>query len=241
MSAFWERAAAEPSVLKESGRYLVLYKPPRFHTAPLHSARGGESGTLLEWAAGRYPGILDVAGYRAGEGGLLSRLDYETQGLVLVARTQKLFDDLRGGFIKEYEAFSRGRESAPRGFPPFEKALPFDGGAFSLSSAFRPYGPGRKAVRPVDASAESNGLRVYTTEGFAAAGESAGSASGFFFRVTIRRGFRHQIRCHLAWAGYPLVNDTVYGGARDGGFLALRAKALSFYDGAERVSYTLEP
>ncbi|MDR2768056.1 MAG: RNA pseudouridine synthase [Treponema sp.] len=245
MTAFWEKAAAEPALLRESERYLLLYKPPRFHTAPLHAVQSGESGTLLEWAAKRYPDILAVTGHRAGEGGLLSRLDYETQGLVLIARTQKLFDDLKGGFIKKYEAFSRGG-SAPRGFPPLEKALPVDGGAFSLSSAFRPYGPGRKAVRPV--VRVSGGVRVYTTEG-AAADKSAGTTGsdgsgglgGFFFRVTIKRGFRHQIRCHLAWAGYPLLNDSVYGGTPDGGFLALRAGALSFNDGVERIDYTLEP
>jgi 23S rRNA pseudouridine1911/1915/1917 synthase len=41
------------------------------------------------------------------------------------------------------------------------------------------------------------------------------------FRTRIQRGFRHQIRCHLAWLGYPLVNDPLYGGRIFTGYLPL--------------------
>jgi 23S rRNA pseudouridine1911/1915/1917 synthase len=50
--------------------------------------------------------------------------------------------------------------------------------------------------------------------------------------VRIDRGFRHQIRCHLAWLGYPLINDALYGGASRPEYpgLALLAGAISFPD-----------
>jgi 23S rRNA pseudouridine1911/1915/1917 synthase len=259
MIAFWEHSKTLPAVLKESEHYIVLYKPPRFHTAPLHKKTGSEDETLLEWAAALYPDILSVTGHKAGEGGLVHRLDYETQGVVLVARTQKLFDELKGGFSKEYEAFSAGpiaalagteqntaTSTAGTGFPPFETAPLFDGHAFSISSAFRPYGPGRKAVRPVTFSFNKQ-ERIYTSEGTytktndAELDHSKIVESGYFFRISIKRGFRHQIRCHLAWTGFPILNDTLYGGIEDGGHLALRAKSISFNDGAERINYTLEP
>jgi 23S rRNA pseudouridine1911/1915/1917 synthase len=55
-------------------------------------------------------------------------------------------------------------------------------------------------------------------------------------RARILRGFRHQIRCHLAWLGFPILHDSLYGGAGEG-VLALRACSLSFddpLDGARR-------
>ncbi|MDR1301832.1 MAG: hypothetical protein LBK43_05105, partial [Treponema sp.] len=38
------------------------------------------------------------------------------------------------------------------------------------------------------------------------------SGAHTYFRLRLKRGFRHQIRCHLAWIGYPILNDTLYGG-----------------------------
>ncbi|MDR1390244.1 MAG: RNA pseudouridine synthase [Treponema sp.] len=232
MNAFWESRDAEKRVLRECPHYLILYKPPRLHTAPL---RAPDDGSLLGWAAQKYPDILAVNGHRAGEGGLLYRLDYETRGLVLIARTQKLFDALKGGFTKQYDAFSAGVENAPGGFPPFAGAIAARAGAlqeFAIRSAFRAYGPGRRAVRPVPGGAP----RTYVSEGV-----SVKTESGVMFRICIHRAFRHQIRCHLAWAGYPLLNDRLYGGRETGQGLALRASSITFRDGAELVNYALEP
>jgi 23S rRNA pseudouridine1911/1915/1917 synthase len=54
------------------------------------------------------------------------------------------------------------------------------------------------------------------------------------FHIRILRGFRHQIRCHLAWAGLPIVNDPVYGppppAETDANFMELNAVSISFRD-----------
>ncbi|MDR0387539.1 MAG: hypothetical protein LBH57_05840, partial [Treponema sp.] len=90
---------------------------------------------------------------------------------------------------------------------------------------------------------------------------SAENSKGFSaFRIRIQRGFRHQIRCHLAWLGFPLVNDPLYGGEifreyrpldmgeedalyRDQPFLAFRAQGISFDDpvSGEYQEYSLPP
>jgi 23S rRNA pseudouridine1911/1915/1917 synthase len=52
------------------------------HSVPLKN--GGD--TLLDWYAGIFPPVMDMCGRKEGEGGLLHRLDFETQGLVLFAK-----------------------------------------------------------------------------------------------------------------------------------------------------------
>ncbi|GAB1484486.1 hypothetical protein MASR2M78_33040 [Treponema sp.] len=50
-------------------------------------------------------------------------------------------------------------------------------------------------------------------------------------RLGLVRGFRHQIRCHLAWLGLPIVGDTIYNNSLDTSIkLALKAVFLSFID-----------
>jgi 23S rRNA pseudouridine1911/1915/1917 synthase len=61
--------------------------------------------------------------------------------------------------------------------------------------------------------------------------EFTGTGEFFWFTLRLRRGFRHQIRCHLAWLGYPLLNDRLYGGPPLGdGILALEACGITFRD-----------
>jgi 23S rRNA pseudouridine1911/1915/1917 synthase len=109
---------------------------------------------------------MAIRGRSLWEGGLLHRLDYETAGLTLIARTQAAFDALLAAgkaslFVKEYAALSAKApaEAAPIPSmppPPFPAeritgaggGLPFTLPVF-IESAFRAYGPGRKAVRPV--------------------------------------------------------------------------------------------
>ncbi|GAB6393252.1 MAG: RNA pseudouridine synthase [Treponematales bacterium] len=230
--------ALAPSVVETAPDYLVVYKPPRTHCAPLPG--GGPS--LFEWCAASFPEVSRLRGRGRGEGGLVHRLDYETRGLVLIARNQRALDSFlrqqeEGTLVKEYEALSSGQGLRLPGFPPLPEELSLELKApLVIESLFRPYGPGRKAVRPVSLRGEGGGGRrakeiavdrggPYKTEILAA--ETEGCRAGF--TVRLRRGFRHQVRCHLAWLGYPLLNDSLYGGAaEDDGFLGLRAQRLSF-------------
>jgi 23S rRNA pseudouridine1911/1915/1917 synthase len=266
-----------PYVVDETESYAVVYKPPLMFSAPQGSPR---KATLLDWYARRCPAILDPAGGRQGEGGLLHRLDFETEGLVLFAKTQAAYESLSaqqgaGEFVKEYLALTFSgplgereggrRESSLPGFPP-----PPDPGS-CIESCFRPWGPGRRAVRPVTAAQslimrKKRGIardrgNPYRTEILAVKSLSPdsdvderngpGSGKPRLFHLRIRRGFRHQIRCHLAWIGEPILYDALYGWEGRPGDpappdgekhpIALRAAAFCFFDPGtgSRRSYRL--
>ena len=243
-----------PYILEETGDFAVVFKPPGMHCAPLHS---GESGTLFGWYAAVFPPVMRLCGKKLVEGGLVHRLDFETSGLVLFAKNQKSLDSLAGQqaggiFVKEYTAVclkdaetgKSGTTERLPGFPPapfsFTQTESLSG--LAIESFFRPFGPGRKQVRPVARAVKPQSPlsknRVagdqgwcYRTEILAA--QNIGESGLCKFELRLKRGFRHQIRCHLAWVGCPILNDPVYSNTRPSlpfSFMALSSTALSFDD-----------
>ncbi len=178
----------------ERATLLVVHKPASQPTAPLHA---GEQGTLVNALLARYPELAGV-GYRAREPGLVHRLDTETSGLVVIARSGAAFDTLtralRGGRLaKRYLAITA------------TVGLPADG---VVEDALGPDPTRRGRVRVVPnpsrdyARAAATHYRVLeTTPRFT------------LLELDVARAFRHQIRAHLAAIGAPLVGDMLYGGA----------------------------
>ena len=186
--------------------YIVLFKESGLDTVPLKKERGKPS--LLSFAASLYPECLRVGGDNYWEGGVLHRLDRPTSGLVLVARTQAFYTKMleeqeRGCFVKHYQAKCE-KAVIPDGFPPFPYLL--EKGSV-IRSKFRKYGERGKAVRPLIPSCYlySKTGREYETV--------IDEIDGNVFYLTLTRGFRHQIRCHLAWSGNAIYGDVLYGGS----------------------------
>ena len=191
------------SILYEDGQLLAVDKPAGVHSAPL---RPGESGTLLGLVIARYPEVAGLPGIKPVEPGLLHRLDRETSGILLVARTAEAFSSLRAEFEagrvrKEYIALCACRVEARAG-----KRL-------WLESRFAPYGRGGRRVRVLLPGEEGRyaarqaSPRLYRTE--VQVLERQGSWA--LVRANLLRGFRHQVRAHLAHLGLPIAGDDLYG------------------------------
>ena len=182
-------------------------------------------------SAGRRIREAQVRGKKAIEAGLLHRLDTDTRGLVLFAKDQAVYDFLAarqeaGQIIKTYYAFVS--PDTAETVAKTMRSLPY-----TVISQFRNFGPGAKRVAPVFPGSRhyKKGERLYTTVIEAVdmlpsliggndtvaqiACESCPSQTGaerrlIRVRCRLSRGYRHQVRVHLAALGLPIVGDPLY-------------------------------
>jgi len=225
-----------PQVLAEEKDFLIVYKPPHMHSAPQTSS----VESLYTWCVQNFPEVGELSGRNKGEGGLLHRLDYETHDLMLFARSSLGMDALleqqkQGKIFKEYSALAFENRITLPGFPKVKPELQ-PGNTIDITSAFRPYGKERKTVRPVlvGGAKDNEPEKLYLTEVLESKLMStAGLGNCLSLKLRISMGSRHQIKCHLAWLGMPILNDALYGGAVFGnGCLALMTCSLAFADPA---------
>lgn len=203
--------------ITEDKPYLVLYKPSGLPSAPLSP---DDKNNAFSKAAELYPCLLDVKGKKEIEHGLIHRLDTETSGLLIIAANQEYYEKLlqlqkEGKIIKTYTALCNvDLENAEKlgSFPPCENLFRPEEKFYCQRSFFRPYGDGRKEVRPVtEASSKIIKKKVgksviYQTNIECQAIEN----NQIKVKARISNGFRHQVRCHLAWMGLPVAGDKLY-------------------------------
>lgn len=182
---------AQPTILAEHADFLVVDKPPDLLS---HPTRPDGALTLLGWLQERFPGQF-VA--------LVNRLDRETSGVVLAARSAEAASRLgamtmRRHIHKEYLALVTGRVAQ-------EHAL-IDApiGRLGISDA-NPIWL-RQGVIPPD---DPNGRRsaAARTEYWRVAASDTMS----LLRLEAHTGRLHQIRVHLAHIGHPVIGDKIYG------------------------------
>lgn len=218
-------APCEPSpdapllVRHESASVLVVEKPAGQPTAPL---RPDERGTLANALVGRYPELASV-GYSVREPGVVHRLDNETSGLVVVARTTAAFDVLRDALsssrlVKEYLLVcasdglpDQGTIEHPIANHPKDKRRVYP--------CVHPRDVIRYAPRPATTS-----FRVESRSGKWA-----------LVRAEAPRAIRHQLRAHFASIEHPLAGDVLYGGEAVEGLTrhALHAARVAFDGGGD--------
>jgi len=184
---------SEISILHADPLILALAKPAGIpSTARRVGGRASVAGYLLH----RMPELGDVAPSPL-DAGLVHRLDTETSGVLLVARTADAWRALRGQFRrkavdKEYVAVVRGRL---RGTRILANDLGHD-----------PRRPGSMCVVGRGSSRRSwHAASTIIPVGW------TGSATRI--RVQMRTGVTHQIRVQLAAIGHPILGDKLYDAA----------------------------
>jgi 23S rRNA pseudouridine1911/1915/1917 synthase len=182
-------------VLFEDAALIVVNKPGGL---PCHPLRAGERGTVMNAVIAHFPETATVGG-KAVEGGLVHRLDNGTSGALMIARTEDaltaLRSALRSGTIKrKYLALVEGHLRAPL--------------VLSAPIAHHPKNPRKMIVVPNEADRARLAARPALTrvEPIRRVGELT------LVAVMPTSGVRHQIRAHLASAGFPIVGDELYGG-----------------------------
>jgi len=204
------------NVRHESAKVLVVDKPAGQPTAPI---RSDETGTLANAIAGHHPELVGI-GYSPREPGIVHRLDNETSGLVVVARSAETFELLRDALQfeklgKEYLLIcasdglpDQGTIEYPITNHPKDKRRVYP--------CIHPRDVMRYAPRPATTS-----YRVERRVGPWA-----------LVRAEAARAVRHQLRAHFAAIEHPLAGDVLYGGGAVEGLArhALHAARVS-YDG----------
>jgi 23S rRNA pseudouridine1911/1915/1917 synthase len=181
----------------ESATVLVVDKAPGIPTAPL---RGGETGTLANALVGHYPELAGI-GHSPREPGLVHRLDTETSGLLVVARTAAAFDVLA-------EALNEHRIEKRYLLVCTEEGLA-DDGSIEFPITNHP-----KDKRRVYACIHPRDVMRYEPRPASTKFSVVRRVGKWaLVEVTIARALRHQIRVHFAAIEHPLAGDTLYGGA----------------------------
>jgi 23S rRNA pseudouridine1911/1915/1917 synthase len=210
---------------------VVVNKPGRL---PCHPLRAGECNTVMNAMVARFPETA-VAGNTPREGGLVHRLDNGTSGALLIARTPEAFAVLRsairaGKIVRIYQALVAGHLASR-----LELNSPIAhhrANSRKMTLGDRDSDDRKRAGRPAATIVEP----------------VRGVGSTTLIRVVPRTGLRHQIRLHLASAGFPIVGDLLYGGRQVAGlpegrfWLHLGEVALdSPADGHVKVTAPLPP
>jgi 23S rRNA pseudouridine1911/1915/1917 synthase len=185
------------SIIAEASDWLVVSKPPHLL---VHPTRPGGPATLLD----HLRGLLAYELACGGQVSLIHRLDRETSGLMLVAKSRpaaRYFSlaMMRGAIRKEYIALVWG-------WPDWD-TITVD--APLLRQGERQ--PSRiwlkRMVHPDGAPARTRFAVLRRFERAAAGGALRFSV----VRAVPETGRLHQIRVHLAQAGFPVVGDKIYG------------------------------
>lgn len=192
-----ESPQPEPDVVLdvryEDADLIVIAKPAGL---VVHPGAGHHTGTLVHGLLARYPDVAGVGDRHRP--GIVHRLDRDTSGLLVVARSEAGYDGLVSRLAehdvdRRYTALVWGRPSSPRGLID---------APIGRSESRRTRMAVRDSGRPARTEYEVR--------------ETFDDPVCSLLECRLETGRTHQIRVHLSAIGHPVVGDGTYGGVREG-------------------------
>ncbi|MCD6186384.1 MAG: RluA family pseudouridine synthase [Deltaproteobacteria bacterium] len=195
--------AIDIDILFEDMDIIVVNKPPGL---VVHPAPGHYTGTLVNALLYHCPKIIDTG--EQFRPGIVHRLDKDTSGLLVIAKTRlahnRLAEQFKSRIIKKtYLALVygkmdtlSGRISLPIGRHPVHR---------KKMSTISKKGRQAETIWKVNEYFESTSL----------------------IEINLKTGRTHQIRVHTAASGHPVVGDQIYGGKQDKNLCTLIGKKIS--------------
>ncbi|RMG41191.1 MAG: RluA family pseudouridine synthase [Candidatus Dadabacteria bacterium] len=174
-----------------SDSYLfAINKPASMHSVNIKAKEENSIVTLLEER------FKDLVNPDLKECGLLNRLDYQTSGVLLVAKTEQAYIKFKA-LIKEHR-IKKEYLAVVEGNAPAERCIKtFLGSPYRRSKRVRVYLSPTKRALP----AETHFFRVSYNK----------THNISLLKAETVTGRRHQVRAHAAYIGHPLVGDRLYG------------------------------
>ena len=216
--------AADPSVdvdVRDAADDVVVVAKPA--GLVVHPGAGHAGGTLVNGLVARFPEVAAVGDEQRP--GIVHRLDRDTSGLLVAARSTRAYESLVRQISartvdRRYTALVWGRMSSPRGV---------------IDAPI-----GRSTARRTRMAVRESGKEARTAYEVRTAYERPVCA---LLDCRLETGRTHQIRVHLSAIGHPIVGDATYGGAREAIRLDrpfLHAAELAFNQPAtgDRLSFT---
>jgi 23S rRNA pseudouridine1911/1915/1917 synthase len=181
-------------VIYEDPHIIVLNKPPGL---VVHPAPGNFTGTLVNALLYHYGSLPSLGGEGTGRerAGIVHRLDKDTSGVIVVARTQEALRSLSMQFKNRVVKKSY---------------IALVAGVIKKGSGTIEVGLGRHVKERKKISTHTHQAREAITHFVVK--ERFQNAT--LVEVEIETGRTHQIRVHMAHIGYPVLGDRVYGGTK---------------------------
>ncbi|WP_245619839.1 RluA family pseudouridine synthase [Desulfobacter vibrioformis] len=175
------------NILYEDDYILMIDKPAGL---VVHPGAGNDSGTLVNALIAHHPGFSEQ-GWDRDRPGIVHRLDKDTSGLMVIAKTLKSLEFLQKEFKqrrveKHYLALARG-ENIP------------DAGVIERPIGRHPFH--RKRMTVLDENGRYAKTRFSVIKRF---------RSGCLMDIRLYTGRTHQIRVHFYDQGMPLFGDCIY-------------------------------
>lgn len=207
------------AILYEDDELIVINKPAGL---VVHPGAGNPTGTLVNALIGHCGGALSAIG-GIERAGIVHRLDKDTSGVIVVAKT----DHAHRGLTEQFADHGRSGD-LERAYDALVWGTP----ARMTGTVDAPLGRAadrmRRAVAPADRADARHAVTHFTVnerfgerfgERFAPTGRASpgrgvdGEAMASLLECRLETGRTHQIRVHLAHIGHPVIGDQDYGRA----------------------------